>query len=197
MCDDGQITNSERKGKSMTNKNKATKQLSKALAVLLTLGSLLGVTGAPAFAEYYDKDLNVEVTAVPEDPEDPPCYFDPTPALWTLGEVSYPGGSDDVDLNFGNDLDFTINSTFTTGLTNGECPDSALVDPTGVVTLEVNDFDNTQIVVSWLDCGPDVDECLAVDHVVGANLNGTLEVQDGTPVGVYYGKLRATWTPAS
>lgn len=180
----------------MTNKNKATKQLSKALAVLLTLGSLLGVTGAPAFAsEYYDKDLNVDVTAIVED-EPETCFFDSTPALWTLGEVSYPSGSDDVDLNFGNDLDFTITSTFTTGLTNGECPDSAQVDPTGNVSLQVNDF-GSEIGVSWLDCGPDVDPCAAVDHVVGATLTGTLEVQDGTPVGVYSGKLRATWTPAS
>jgi hypothetical protein len=197
MCDDGQITNSERrKGKSMTNKNKATKQLSKALAVLLTLGSLLGVTGAPAFADFYDRDLNVEVTAIVED-EPETCNEESTPPLWTLGEVYYPSGSDNVDLNLTNDLDFKIDSSFTVGKTNGTCENSADVDPTGNVSLEVNDFDDTQIVVSWLDCGPDVDPCEAVDHLIGANLNGTLEVQDGTPVGVYYGKLRATWTPAS
>lgn len=195
MCDDGFIKKDLGKVQTMTNKKKATKQLSKALAVLLTLGSLLGVTGAPAFAtEYYDKDLNLEVTAVPEDPGDPPCLFDPTPALWTLGNVYYPSGSDDVDLNVTNDLDFKIDSSFTNGSTNGSCPDSALVEPTGNVTLEVNDFDNTQIVVSWLDCSLD-SPCSAIDHVVGVNLSGTLEVQDGTPVGVYYGKLRATWTP--
>lgn len=181
----------------MTKTNKVSKQLSKALTLLLTLGSLLGVTGAPAFAsEYYDKDLNVEVTAVPEDPEDPPCIFDPTPALWTLGDVYYPSGSDDVDLNVTNDLDFKIDSTFTTGLTNGTCPDSAQIDPTGGVTLQVNDFLDTQVKVTWLDCSVD-SPCSAIDHVVGANLNGTLEVQDGTGVGVYSGKLRATWTPSS
>ena len=200
MCDDGQITNSERKGTSMTNETKATKQLSKALAVLMTIGSLIGITAVPALASD-SANWNLEVTVYGADEPYDPCIdfvADVIPASWAPDPAvnytdpetnTYDVYQDDGLVAFNVSLAFAAGSTTTC---NGD-PLANIPDGTVVSTFAATTDPNNITVTA--DC--DVN-CNAMDlyQDLSSVVNGTIDVTGSLTNETRTGVFTLTWTPA-
>jgi len=174
--------------------------LTKALVVLITFGSLLGLSSVPAaaaedpgVAPEWDIQVNVDDTT----PED--CVADPTPATWRPDLIAnYPAGNS-VDMFNGPGLsvDFYVWLDFQPGTDMEMCPDSpAFYEPTGNVEALFVSMD-PELSSSSLDC---VAGCTAESLSQGTSeINGTLLVDDDAPGGptvTYTARLKVVWTPA-
>ena len=179
----------------MNNRNKRQKHLGRALAAVITFGSLFGVIASPAMAADAERDLDVVVTGFCD-----PAAAEATTPLWKpASSVTYPTTGNTVDLNdttAGADtINFSLDNYFESGRTNGECDDSMAVDPDGYIDAEVTGFDASE-VTSTVDCDVlAMGSCNAVTFVGSGSINGTLTVSSAATSQTYSGKLMVTWTP--
>jgi hypothetical protein len=177
----------------MTSK-RATKQLSKALAVLMTLGSLFSISAVPAMADERNWDLDVYVTdSTPTDP----CIDVPTttdPATWTPDtSVSYTEGqTNDVYVDDGN-VPFTVGLNFMTGTTYVCGQDPYSVAPSGSVVSSFTAISEDISGTTSCDTGCTAENNYLYDSSV---ISGTLSVFTSNAVGTRSGTLNVTWTPA-
>lgn len=183
----------EKESEKLTN-NKGTKQLSKALAVLMTLGSLFSISAAPAMAESQNWDLEVYVTdSTPSDP----CLDVPTttdPATWTPDtSVSYTEGqTNDVYVDDGN-VPFTVGLNFMTGTTYVCGSDPYSVAPSGSVVSSFTAISSDITGTTSCDTGCTAENNYLYDSSV---ISGTLSVFGSNAVETRSGTLSVTWTPA-
>jgi len=173
--------------------------LTKALVVLITFGSLLGLSSVPASAApdpapEWDIEVNVDDTT----PEE--CVASPTLPTWSPDLIPTYVGGNNVDKFSGPGLsvDFSVWLDFQAGTDMNMCPDSpASYQPTGDVEALFLTMD-PQLTASYLDC---VVACSASDLSLGTStIGGTLLVADdaeGGPTVTYTARLKVVWTPVS
>jgi hypothetical protein len=176
------------------------KRLAKAVAVLLTFGSFLGISSTPAIAAEVPGDapewtieVNVDDSSIPE------CVADPTSATWSPDLIPYYPTGNDIDKfdGSGQSIDFSVDLAFNPGTDMNACIDSpAFYQPSGTVEATFLTID-PELTPSVLAC---VDICTAESLSLGTNnIYGTLLVDDDAVGGIgvtYSARLKVVWTPA-
>lgn len=177
------------------------KSLTKALVILITCGSLLGLSSVPAsaaedpgVAPEWDIQVNVDDTTEPD------CVASPMPATWSPDLIPNYVGSNNVDKFSGPGLsvDFYVWLDFLPGTDMSMCPDSpAFYQPTGEVEAVFLTMD-PELTASSLDC---IAGCPASDLSLGTStIGGTILVADDAAGGMgvtYTARLKVVWTPAA
>jgi hypothetical protein len=175
-------------------KNYERKQISKAIAVLMTLASLLSITAAPAIAA--DETWNIDVYVTDSTPSDPCDGYVPNnlAAMWSPDPVvSYPETQtndiyyDDGSVPFGVSLNFS--EGYQDSCLFGQIPDG----PDGSVVSTFTPISSDITGTTSCDSG-----CNAYDVYLSGNsqVSGTLDVTGSNAVGTRSGSLSITWTPA-
>lgn len=175
-------------------KNKGKKQLSKALAVLMTLGSLLGISAAPAMA--YEQEWGVDVYVTDSTPPFDPCedfFSEFTAATWSPDtSVTYSEGqtndvyTDDGSVPFSVDLNFTqASSTVCESDPSLSNPDGSVVSSFVAISSDITGTTSCDLT------------CDATDvYQSSSQITGALDVTGSNIVEIRSGTLTVTWTPA-
>jgi hypothetical protein len=172
----------------MTSQKKTKKNLGRALAVALAIGSFMGISAAPAVATWDPNNpswtLDVEVidsTCIPD-------YSDPT---WMPTEQLFVSGSSTVDMFSPTNVDFEVYLNFSQGIDNNVCGEGDLA-PSGDVTASFSGDPALQL--QGLDCQTACDATTLYNTM--ASIQGSVSVVGGTTPGFYSGTLTVVWTPA-
>lgn len=178
----------------MTN-NKSTKQLSKALAVLVTLGSLFSFSAAPAMA--YDNQWGVDVYVTDSTPEYDPCadfIGDYTAATWSPDmSVTYSEGqTNDVYVDDGS-VPFSVGLNFTQASATNCNSDPSFYNPDGSVVSTFTAISSDITGTTSCDLS-----CYATDvyQTASSEITGSLDVTASNTVETRSGTLNVTWTPS-
>ena len=170
------------------------KRLAKALVVLLTFGSFLGITSTPATA--VEQDWTIEVDYADSSPQ--ACVASPSPATWEPDVLPiYPTGNGRDKANGpGLSFDFVVSLRFEPGTDTNSCADSPdFYQPSGIVLAEFVTMD-PQLTSFALDCA---ETCTAESVALGTDeIGGTLMIDDEAAGGMdvtYSAQLRVVWTP--
>jgi hypothetical protein len=171
----------------MTGQKKTKKNLGRALAVALAIGSFMGISAAPAVATW-DPDnpswtLDVEVmdsTCVPD-------YSDPT---WAPTEQLFVNGSNIVDMYSPASVDFEVYLNFSQGIDSEVCGEGDLA-PSGDVTASFSG--DSALQLDYLDCETACDAASLYNTM--STIQGSVSVVDGTTPGFYSGTLTVVWVP--
>jgi hypothetical protein len=171
----------------VTEKQKSTKRLGKAVVVLLALGSLLGIGAAPAAATDWDQNnptwqIDVAVT-------DTSCVPDYTQAIWAPDPVMSLGNTN-IDMVAPTSIDFSVSLNFSSGTDRNACGGFD-VPPSGTVTASYKTI-SPELSQDRLDCSP---SCILSDPAMLNTITGSLSVVPGTLAGDYSATLQVVWTP--
>ena len=163
------------------------KNLGRALALVLTIGSFLGLTAMPAMATWDPNNpawqLDVNVT-------DSTCVPDFSEPSWAPDQLLYTVDNN-VDMFAPSTVNFEVYLNFSHGTDANVCGDPN-ISPTGEVTASFNGDPALQL--QGLDCQL---ACQASDlYTMGSTIQGQVTVNGGTAPGTYSGTLSVTWTPA-
>ena len=176
----------------MTEKQKSTKRLGKAVVVLLALGSLPGIGAAPAAATDWDPNnppnnptwqIDVAVT-------DSSCEPDYTQAIWAPDPIMSLGNTN-IDMMAPTSIDFSVSLNFSSGTDRNACGGFD-VPPSGNVTASYSTI-SSELSQDSLDCSA---SCTASDLPMPNMITGSLSVVPGTLEGDYSATLQVVWTPA-
>lgn len=177
------------------------KSLIQGLVVLISLGSLLGLSSVPASAAEdpgTPPEWTLEVDV--DDTTPPGCTTDATVATWSPDLIPvYPAGND-VDRFSGPALSvqYLVDLRFTPGEDRNLCSDSPdIYHPTGTVEALFIPI-SAELSSGSLECS---DGCSAEDLSTGTStIGGTILVADDAAGGInvsYTATLKVVWTPAA
>lgn len=185
----------------MTIQNKGTKQLGRVLAVVMTVGSLLGVIASPAMAidgeVGGDVTYNLEVQVTNADF----CEYSAgsnTPASWAPNTtvVNYDNNDNTVDyLDTIQTVGFNVDLAFEKGNESGGCEVDGTINPSGDVFTSFSSSD--ALVMDSLDCD-DVSGCTASNLLnnMSSLITGVLNVGSSPDPGLRSGSLLVQWVPS-
>lgn len=167
----------------MHQKLKQLGRVSKVLIGALALGSIFGISAAPAIAEE-EATWNVQVQV-----SDSGCVDFETPAIWTPDMDVYYLGGNSIDLDSGTlFVDFEVYLNFTPGYFFCDPID---IDPTGDVEALFTTLD-AGLTVDYLDCSA---VCPAANLMPDGKIAGSLDASSVAGEGTYSGQLKVLWTP--
>lgn len=195
----------------MTNQNNRKKQLGKALAVVMTVGSLLGVIASPAMAATYKDTWDIEVVVenedfcFPDDTKNTAASWAPDPAVTyvNMGNLN-DNVVDALDLPADQVVNFSVDLKFEAGNNSRGCSDIGTLEPTGQVyasflaDIPVSGF--PALVLDSLDCYDPLDPnfgCTVATVVSnGDKIAGVLNPSADETPGTRTGELTVEWVPA-
>ena len=185
----------------MTNLNMGKKQLGRALAVVMTVGSLLGVIASPAMAidgeVGGDVTYNLEVDVTNAEF----CEYSAgsnSPASWAPNTtvVNYDNNDNTVDaFDTTQTVGFNVDLAFEKGNDSGGCLMEGTINPSGDVFTSFTSID--ALVMDTLDCS-DVSGCSASNLLNNSSslINGVLNVGSSPNPGLRSGSLTVQWVPS-
>jgi len=186
----------------MNNQNLGKKQLGRALAVVMTVGSLLGVIASPAMAvdgevggdASWTLEVQVENTdyCLPNEAANTPASWSPDPS------VSYTNGDNVVDyLDTIQTVGFSVDLGFEAGNDSMGCEDVGDVNPSGDVFASFSTLE-TYLVMDSLDCSDANTGCtaLSVFNSQSSLITGVLNVDGSDIPGTRAGTLLVEWVPS-
>jgi len=168
-------------------RQKTTKNLRRALAILLTFGPLVGLSAAPAMASDHDRNFDIDILVT-----DTTCYSDYTDPSWGP-YLDISGMTTEVDLADRMPVDFEVTLAFFAGMDNNACglgdqPPSG--DVHSVLTLPAG------LGVGTVECDLDVANCDALGLFnSGGLISGSINVASDAATGPYTATLQVVWTP--
>ena len=174
----------------MTDRVKRQKNLGRALAFLLTVGPLVGLSAAPAMATPDPNSPTFDIEVLVTDSTCAPSYSPTTwsPMLWA--------GNTNVDLFSPTQVTFDVNLGFFPGIDGNAC---GLGDqlPTGDVHATFTNLPSA-LELDVLDCNLAVAACPAADlynATPGGAISGSLNVASDATTGVHTATIQVVWTP--
>ena len=167
-----------------------TKNLRRALALLLAVGPLVGLSAAPAMAETDPNSPSFNIDVLVSDSTCVPSY---SPVTWTPQLMA---GNTNVDLFAPMPVTFDVNLGFFAGVDGNAC---GLGDelPTGDVYATFTNLPSS-LEQDVLDCDLALAACQAVDlynATAGGVISGTLNVANDATDGLHTATLQVVWTP--
>jgi hypothetical protein len=172
----------------MNEQKKTKKNFGRAIILMATLGTFLGLTSLPAMAVDWTIEVNVSDST-------PPSCTDPiTDPYWSpASDVTYMSGND-VDLYMSPGLVlFEDGLGLTTGWDN--C-NSVTIYPSGEVQASVSGLD-AELSMEELDCTTERGLCSAELLTINNNsIMGTIDASLVSSTGLKTGTLSVIWTPA-
>jgi len=186
----------------MKNLTIGKKQLGRAVAVVMTVGSLLGVIASPAMAipegdtDGGSENWTLEVNVTNADYCDPglyPGYL----ASWSPDPiVAYTNGDNTVDyIDIDQTVGFTVDLRFAAGSNDG-CALVGDIDPTGTVysSFAPTVLNDLNLVMNSLDCSA-VEGCSAdtLFNVQSSLISGLLDVGASDIPETRTGTLTVEW----
>ena len=185
----------------MNNLTIGKKQLGRAVAVVMTVGSLLGVIASPAMAIDGEVggdvtyNLQVEVTNAEF------CEYSAgnnTPASWAPNTTVVNYDSNDNTVDFADTIQtvgFNVDLAFEKGNDSGGCLMEGTINPSGDVFTSFSSID--ALVMDSLDCSS-VGGCSASNLLNNSSslINGVLNVGSSPNPGLRSGDLLVQWVPS-
>ena len=167
-----------------------TKNLRRALAFLLAVGPLIGLSAAPAMAATDPNSPTFDIEVMVTDSTCVPNY---SPVTWTPQLMA---GNTNVDLFAPMPVTFDVYLGFFAGVDGNAC---GLGDelPTGDVYATFTNLPSS-LEKDVLDCDLTGTPCQAVDlynATAGGVISGTLNVANDATGGLHTATLQVVWTP--
>jgi hypothetical protein len=176
----------------MSSDDKAKKQLGKALAVLMTLTSLFGITAGPALA--YDESWTLEVNV--SVPEDPCAGVDDiiSPPTWQPDtSVTYPNGNTyDIYSGGNGQVQYEIAFNWLEGSRTVCGEDPTTLRPEGVIASTFTAIDSGIDVYSPCSSSCNSGDNFEYDQ---GKIAGHMDVSGSNTLGLRTGTFTVTWTP--
>jgi hypothetical protein len=167
-----------------------TKNLRRALAFLLAVGPLVGLSAAPAMATTDPNSPSFNIDVMVSDSTCVPSY---SPATWMPTLTTY---DPNVDLAAPTPVLFDVYLGFSAGIDANVCGVGDEL-PTGTVHAEFTTLPSS-LEKNYLDCELGVVTCEAANlyDIVGGVISGSLSVTNDATEGLQTATVKVVWTPA-